>query len=97
MFADRRPCEILAIPVERGYPHIGELEKFPRQRKKTLVDSLLCGKHECAEFAKAAAMGRLEQRRLIDHTDVGDVTRRCRVERCPLPRHPPLRQSRQYE
>src|SRR6202040_3650689 len=33
-----------------------------------------------AEFAKAAAMGLLEEHRLIDHTDVGDVTLRCRVD-----------------
>jgi hypothetical protein len=55
MFADSRPCEILPIPVERCYPHIGELEKLPRERKKTLEDRLLCGKHECAEFAGSHA------------------------------------------
>ena len=80
MFADGRPREILSMPVDRCYSHIGKFEKFPRQRKETLEDRLLCGKHECAEFAKAAAMGRFEQSRLIDHTDVGDVVRRRRID-----------------
>ena len=56
MFADGRPCEILSIPVERCYSHIGEFEKFPRERKKTFEDSLLRGKHKCADFAEATAV-----------------------------------------
>src|SRR3979409_1362016 len=80
IFADSRPCEALSIPVERCNPHVGEFEKFPRERKKTLEDSLLCRKHKCAEFAKAAAMGLPEKRCLVDHTDFSNVPRRCRVD-----------------
>src|SRR5258705_258615 len=56
MSADGRPCENPSIPVERCYPYIGELKKFLRERKKTLEDGLLCGKHKSAKFAKAAAV-----------------------------------------
>jgi hypothetical protein len=39
IFTGNRPCEMPLIPVERCYPHIGELWKFSRERKNTLEDS----------------------------------------------------------